>query len=394
MNSDRRSFLKGSLSLAAPLVLPAGARGANDRLAYGVIGTGSRARWLNSAFQKLGAQCVALCDVYEPHLRQAQEQSPRDATPYVDYHDLLARKDLDFVVIGTPDHQHCPNLLAGLEARKDVYLEKPMSHSLEQSRQMVEAVRKTDRIVQIGMQRRSMPFVHKAKQLVDEGVLGQISMVRAAWNWHFDAPLDNGPLPGKLDWDRFLGSAPKRPLEPRRFRWWRAYWDYSGGNMTDQGTHLMDVVQWITGAGTPKSAVCGGIVKNAEGAEVPNVFSTVFEYPGLIATWTLNYRTGYDFDWSIQFNGEKATMILDRRGCRIYGDPASSAQPWSLHNLELSEMIADRDSSDAHQKNFLECVRSRKEPNCPVEVAAAAVTGPHMANLSIRQDKKIKAAEL
>ncbi|MCS6952866.1 MAG: Gfo/Idh/MocA family oxidoreductase [Bryobacteraceae bacterium] len=389
---DRRSFLRDSARAvaAAPLILSPAARGANDRPAFGVIGTGGRGRYLNRTFQKLGARCVAVCDVYEPNLESAQRESPTDVKTYVDYRRMLEQKGMDFVVIATPDHQHQPNLTAALDAKLDVYLEKPLSMSLEQSAEMVAAVRRTDRIVQVGMQRRSMPFIRKAKELVDQGALGKITMVKALWNWHFDLPLDNSPLPGKLHWDLFLGPAPKRPLEPRRFRWWRGFWDYSGGNMTDQGTHLMDVVQWFTNSGPPRSAVCQGAIINAPGAEVPNVFCATFEYPEFIATWTLNYRTAYDHDWSIQFQGEKATMVLDRFGYRIYRDPGGSPTPWAQkEKMELVAQEEDRDGPEVHLQNFLDCIRSRREPTCTVETAAAAVAGPHMANLAYLRGKKV-----
>jgi predicted dehydrogenase len=180
-----------------------------------------------------------------------------------------------------------------------VYLEKPLSHSLDESRRMIEAVRHSKQIVQVGMQRRSMPFVMKAKKLIDDGALGRISMVKPMWNWHFDMPLDNSPLPGKVNWELFQGSAPKRPFEPMRVRWWRGFYDYSGGNMTDQGTHLMDVVQWMTNSGPPRSAVAQGAQINMPGGDVPNVFCAAFEYPDFIATWTLNYRSSFHHDWSI-----------------------------------------------------------------------------------------------
>lgn len=389
MHQDRRVFLKGLA--AAPLFVPASARGANDRPAFGMIGTGSRGRYLHTTFLKLGAPCVAVCDVYEPFLQRAREDSP-EAKPYFNYKDLLSQKGIDFVVIGTPDHHHCPMLLDALAAGKDVYIEKPLSLKLQESARMVEAARKSDRIVQVGMHRRSMPFVHKAKALVDTGVLGRIAMVKAMWNWNFRPPLDNSPLPGKLEWDLFQGSAPRKPLQPKLFRWWRGFWDYSGGNMTDQGTHLMDVVQWMTNSGPPRSAVCQGQIADATAGEVPDVFSAVFEYPGFLASWTLNYTTSQDYDWSILFQGNRASLLLDRTGYRLFKDTGPSPEPWKDGRPpEVTAHEPDRDSAMAHQQNFLDCIRSRKQPNCTVEIAAAAVAGPHMANLAYRQEKKIRA---
>jgi predicted dehydrogenase len=391
MQTGRRAFVKGAAAALAPYFVPRSAWGANDRIAYGAIGVGNRGGWLNKSFQKIGAQCVALCDVYAPHLAAARKDSPDGVTAYNDYRELLATPGLDCVVIATPDHQHLPMLLHALEARKDVYLEKPLSLSLEQSPRMIAAVRGSKQIVQIGMQRRSMDFIRRAKKMIDEGALGRVSMVRAMWNWHFAMPLDASPLPGELDWNRFLGPAPQRPLDALRFRWWRGFWDYSGGNMTDQGTHLMDVVQWMTNSGPPLSAVCQGRITNASGVEVPNVFTAVFEYNDFLATWTLDYRSTYDHDWSIRFIGEEAALILDRRGLRLHKDAGASRTPWNQKvSAEPAVEIPDTDAQEAHLQNFLDCVRSRQEPNCPVEIAAAAVSGPHMANLAYRQDRKVR----
>jgi predicted dehydrogenase len=379
-----------ALASAAPLFVPASAFGANDRPAYGLIATGNRGRGLHRSFMKLGARCLALCDVYEPYLAMAREMTPGDVKTHVDYRALLEQKGLDFVVIASPDHQHAPMLEASLAAGKDVYLEKPLSMHIEESQRMVQMVRSRKQVVQIGMQRRSMGFIRQAKKVIDDGTLGPVTMVKAMWNWHFDLPLVNAPLEGKLDWDLFLGPAPKRDPEPMRFRWWRGFWDYSGGNMTDQGTHLMDVVQWMTGQGAPKSAVCQGQVTRVPGAEVPNVFSAVFEYPEFLATWTLNYRSTHEHDWSITFMGEKATMFMDRRGYRLYRDGGLMREPWTYNQKpELIAEVPDTDSPEAHQQNFLDCLRSRQEPNCPIEVAAAAVAGPHMANMALRRERKI-----
>ena len=380
MSSNRRDFLKAAA--VAPLFVPQSAFGANDRITYGIIATGGRGRYLNRYFMKLGAQCVALCDVYEPHLEEARKDSPADAKTYVDYHELLQQPGLDAVVLAGPDHHHCPMLLASLDAKKDVYAEKPLSKSLEESQKMIQAVEKSKQVVQVGMQRRSAESIMKAKRLVDDGVLGRVTMVKPQWHWNISKELDNSPLPGKIDWNRFLGSARKRDLEPMRFRRWRYFWDYAGGNMTDQGTHLMDVVQWFMQSGPPKSALMHGYVAKMKGAEHPDVFTAVFEFPQFMATWSLNYDNSYENGWSIMFQGDKATMILDEDGYRVFAEPwKRAAEP--LYQEKAPVPI------ESHIQNFLDCIRSRNEPNCPVHIAAQAVAGPHMANQAFLKGKKM-----
>ena len=381
MDSTRRTFLAGAAS-AAPMFVPQRAFGANGRVAYGLIGCGGRGRGLNRYFRKV-AQTAALCDVYDRNLDLAKKDSP-GAKGYLDYNDLLADKSVDAVVIATPDHHHCPMLLAALKAGKDVYAEKPLSKTLEESQIMIKAVRGTDRVVQIGMQRRSADAIVRAKKLVDDGVLGRITLVKPQWHWNISAPIDNSALPGKLDWQRFLGSARQRELEPMRFRKWRYFFDYAGGNMTDQGTHLMDVVQWFTQAGTPKSAVAQGYVAKMTGAEHPDVFSAVFEYDGLMVNWTLDYANSFQNGWSITFMGDKGTMILDDAGYTVY------AEPWKRDAKPIYEEKAPV-PLESHIQNFLDCVKSRKEPNCPVEIAAQAVSGPHMANIAMLEKRRYVA---
>jgi len=384
MQQDRRHFLSAAALAAAPMIMPAGARGANDRMAYGVIATGGRGRYVSRVFQKLGNECVALCDVYEPNLEAARKDAPQART-FGDYHELLADKSIDAVVLAGPDHHHCPMLMAAVEAGKDVYAEKPLSKTLEESQRMIQAVRKSGRVVQVGMQRRSAPAIMKAKQLVDDGILGRITLVKPMWHWNIAKPLDNSPLPGKLDWGRFLGSAPKRDLEPMRFRYWRYFRDYAGGNMTDQGTHLMDVVQWFTRSGPPKSALGQGYVANMRGAEHPDVFTAIFDMGEFQTVWTLDYCNSFQNGWSITFHGDKATMVLDDAGYRVY------AEPWRKANAPIHEENAPV-PVEAHVQNFMDCVRSRKDPNCTVEIAAQAVAGPHLANLAMTKGKLIRAA--
>jgi predicted dehydrogenase len=193
--------------------------------------------------------------------------------------------------------------------------------------------------------------------------------------------LDNSPLPGKLDWNRFLGNAKARDLEPMRFRSWRYFWDYSGGNMTDQGTHLMDVVQWFTGAGTARSAVSFGQGAKNTGSEVPDVFCAVFEYEKLMATWTLNYCNAYDNDWSVMFQGDEGTMLLNTAGFKIW------KEPWTKNPAPVREMAAPI-PIEPHIQNFLDCVKSRHEPNAPVEVGASAVSAPHLANVAFHENRR------
>lgn len=383
MDSDRRNFLT-SLA-AAPVFVPRKAWGANDRLTYGVIATGGRGRYMNRKFQSLGAQCVALSDVYKPNLQLASKEAP-GAKTYLDYHELLADPGVDAVVLAGPDHHHCPMLLASLKAKKDVYAEKPLSWSLAESETMIKAVRESKQIVQIGMQRRSAPSVFRAKRIVDEGILGRITLVKPQWNWNISRPIDNSPLPGKLDWKRFLGSAPNRPLEPMRFRKWRYFKDYAGGNVTDQGTHLMDVVLWFTNSGPPVSAVCQGFVAKMDGAEHPDVFSAVYEFEDFMATWTLDYCNAHQNGWSITFMGDEATMIMNSNGFTVY------AEPWNK-NPDPIFMAKAPVPVEPHVQNFMDCIKSRQQPNCTVEIAAKAVAGPHLANLAMFSGEKAKLAE-
>jgi predicted dehydrogenase len=374
MSSSRRTFLA-----AAPFV----ARYALGQTtpAYGLIGTGGRGRYLNKYFLQTGAQCAALCDVYEPHLALAKADAP-GAKTYVDYHALLDQPGLDFVVLAGPDHHHCPMLLDALKANKDVYAEKPLARTLQEGARMVAAVRKSDRIVQVGMQRRSAPSVLKAKQAIDDGLLGRVTMVKAQWNWNIAHPLDNSPLPGKLDWERFLGSAPARPLTPMRFRVWRWFKDYAGGNMTDQGTHLLDVVQWFLNTGAPRSAVAQGFVAKNIGAEQPEVFSAVLDYGSHLVTWSLNYCNDYEDNWSILFQGDEGTMLMTDAGFEIW------KEPWK-NNREAFLKEAAPVPIEPHIANFLDCIQTRKQPNCTVEIAQRAVAGPHLANLAMDAGRRL-----
>lgn len=368
---DRRAFLAGA---AAPMFLPASAVGANDRVSIALIGAGGRGRGVMAAFRELGSPVPAVCDVYDPNLARGIEAADEGAQGYRDYRKILERKDIDAVLIGTPDHWHVRMMLDAVSAGKDVYCEKPMSHSISEGVRAVRGVRATDRIVQIGMQRRSTPWVIEMQRAVADGAIGRITMARAEWNWAISRPLDNSALDGYLDEEKFLGGSASS-LEPMMFRKWRYFWAFSGGNMTDQGTHLMDVIQWFAGMGTPRSAVCQGAVIGMQGSETPDSFAAAFDYGSFLASWILNYNNDYQKGWTIKLLGDNGTVVLDNRGYRLY------AAPWG-ENPEPVKVHEDRLPTIPHVRNFLDCVKSREEPNAPVEVGHTAVCGPHLANIA------------
>jgi predicted dehydrogenase len=384
----RRQFLARAAGAAVALSAASYRQvlGANDRVLLGLIGSGRRGRNLMSEFLKhKGVEFVAVSDVYEPHLNQGLKEANGKAKPYADHRPLLDEKDLQAVVLATPDHWHHDQLVDSLRAGKDVYLEKPMSLSLAQGAKMVQAVRATNRVVQIGMQRRSSPGVLAAKKLVDDGALGEVTLVRAHWYWNMPRLAKDRPLAGKLDWQRFCGPAGEQPLSRAGYAnvafWnWRYFWPFSGGNMTDQGTHLLDVIQWFLNDGKPpRSAVCQGQVQRLQPSETPDVFAAVFEYPKFLATWTLAYTNSYQDGWQIVFQGDQATLEIDGQGYRVFPDPGRGRRlppPSKQEDLPLP--------TAPHVANFLDCLRTRKDPNAPVEVGHHAVAGPHLANYALR----------
>ncbi len=393
---DRRTFVGGAVraglgALAAPVV-SSRVLGANDRVVMGIIGAGGMGRGHMKRFLNQGGmEWAAVCDVYEPNLEAGLQIAGAQAKGHRDHRELLDRKEIDAVLISTPEHWHHDHLIDALRAGKDVYCEKPMSWSIKQGANMVKEVRKTDRIVQIGMQRRSSPIVQEVRQLISEGNLGEVNLVRAEWWWNITLNRQVKVEGDKLDWARFVGPARKQPFDPIRFRYWRYFWDFSGGNMTDQGTHLLDVVQWCMGVEKPLSALCYGAVYKLQPSETPDTFAAVFEYPKFTCTWTLTYTNSFEKGWAIVFQGQKGTVELSEAGYKLYPEPWSEKgyARWDVPAGVKENMPGGVTSTEPHIKNFLECVRSRKEPNAPVEVGHAAVRPLHLANIA--HHKKTRA---
>lgn len=354
-----------------------------------IIGAGGRGRSVMGSFLKVTDQVefIAVSDVYEPRQKETLLKCRAGSKATFDYREILDNKEVVAILNATPDHWHAPVLMDAVKAGKDVYTEKPFSLSIEEGARMVKAVRATKQIVQVGMQRRSSEAVRGAKKLVDDGVLGEVVIARAQWYWNRKPMPKQIPIEGKLDWERFQATARKKhELDSRRFFHWRNFIDYNGGHLTDQGTHLMDVIQWFCNNGKPPvAAVCQGAVMQHKGGDAPDTFSAVYEYPSFMATWTLCYSNSYHNGWQIILQGRKATMELDDDGYRVYPEPwaETNKAPQTIHEYKGGI------PTEPHVQNFLACIKSRQEPNAPVEVGHNAVSAPHLANLAMWQKRRV-----
>lgn len=364
--------------------------GANEKIRGGLIGAGGRGRLLTSEFKEIGVEMAAVCDVYEPNLQAGLKVASTGARPYDNYKRLLEDKSIDVVVVATPDHWHAQMTIDAVEAGKDVYVEKPMAHTIEEGFRMIDAVRRTKRIVQIGTQRRSAPMFIEAKGIIDSGALGEIRLVNSWWLNH-QASLSQRKLEGKLDWEQWLGPAPKRPLDPLRFFNWYYFWDYSGGLMVGQMAHIADCINWFMNSMYPLAVTCAGGMVNLPGAEVPATTTTAIEYPeNYLAVFTLGYKAmryhTYN-DQMKQFHGNKARLDVGREAYALYPESREiEMKPSKEVKLPGSFAAATR----AHIRNFLDCVRSRKEPNAPLEKGQGANIVLCMAMDAMRQGRRLR----
>src|SRR5260370_26547664 len=281
---ERRSFLLASAASQARI------RGANDRIRAGIIGAGGRGRYLTGQFKELGVEMAGVCDIYEANLQAGLKEANTGARSFDDYRKLLDDKSFDAVIVATPDHWHARMVIDAVEAGKDVYVEKPMAHKIDEGFQVIEAVRRTKRVVQVGKQRRSSGMFLCATRILDSGQLGDIRLVNSAW-YNNTSSLSQKKLEGKMDWNKWLGSAPKRPLDPVRYFNWYYFWDYSGGLLIGQAAHILDCIQWFMNSTQPVAITCTGGKPNLPGAAVPETASVAIDYPGnYLATFTICYK--------------------------------------------------------------------------------------------------------
>jgi len=385
MSCTRRTFLASAPGLMLGVRLAAsGARGANDRIRIGVIGTGGRARGLMTLLKRLpGNDIVAICDVYEPRLLQAAEIAGTTATKVVDYRRVLDNGEVDAVVIGTPDHWHKTITLDAVAAGKDVYVEKPVSHSIAEGTEMVSTIEASKQVVQTGTQQRSWDHWVLGKQIIDSGRLGQITFVHTYWYQHATAGNYPAVSLDKLDWKRWLGPAPDQAFRPERFYQWRHFWDYGGGCLTDLMTHWIDVVHWYMDVDAPLSATATGRNYNIRLWEAPDTVNATLDFPkNFMAAYLGTYVSRVD-DGGLEFRGDRGTLKIDRARLAFYRDDAA----WAAGTNAPEPDIYIRSSGDGtltHLANWLDCIRSRKTPNAHIRVAHQAARTAHIANAALR----------
>jgi predicted dehydrogenase len=392
---NRREFLEqagiGTLLLAG---YTATARGfaANETINVGCIGTGGRCRQLMQALADVpGVRITAVCDVWDNHLEAGKKLADAKAVAVKNHHELLARKDVDAVVIGTPDHWHVPITIDACRAGKDVYVEKPLTHDLGEGAAVIKAQNDERRIVQVGTQQRSMPQFQKAYEIVKSGQLGDIHKVHLTWNRNTPRWTKNNYNidPKTVDWKQFLGSAPVQPFDEYRFRNWRWFWDFGGGILTDLMVHQVDIAHWFLNADHPTTAVSIGDMFNAQGLwQTPDTVQTLLRYPDREAQVYFegtfaSARNGA----MLEFMGSEATLYLDRGRYEIH--------PERNKKIRASEMVLGSGPRGAdfydlpkgevlHLANWIECVRSRNRPNCPAEVGVIAASAAHLGNMALR----------
>jgi predicted dehydrogenase len=389
----RRRFLKNTTltaaACAAPWILPARARGANERIVRGHICVGNRGKdHVNYA-----GPVAAVCDIDQRQLKKIQQQildKGNACDAYQDYRRLLDRKDIDAVVICPPDHWHALIFVAACEAGKQIYVEKPLSLTIDEGRKMVQAARKNKCIVQVGSQQRTDPRFAFACDLARNGKLGGLSRVEVglpAVSVRTDAVPDTNP-PDWLDYNAWLGPAPYRPYNPHivhvPWREWRWCWDFSGGNMTNWGAHHLDIAQW--GMGTDAT---GPVEINGRGEfdpdkkfSVPANFEVTYRYANgvEVVAGSKNYRSG------TTFIGKHGRVSVDRG--KIESDPAEILKT-TLPNGSLQEYEAAYQSKN-HFGDWLECIRSGQQPAADIEVGHRSVTVCHLGNISIRLGRAIR----
>jgi predicted dehydrogenase len=382
------SVIPGSLS-AFPKIFPPA-----DIIRVAAIGINGMG-WadLNAVLKNPAVECVALCDVDENVLnKRAAELAAKGmkVKTYGDYRKMLEDKTIDAVVIGSPDHWHCLMMVEACQAGKDVYVEKPIGNSIAECRSMVAAQERYKRVVQVGQWQRSQKHFRDAIEFVHSGKLGKIGLVKVWGYFNYGEPLKSLPdsaAPAGVDYNMWLGPAPKRPFNANRFHGrFRWYWDYAGGIMTDWGVHLLDYALLGMKATEPKSIVASGKQAFNFGVDAPDTMTTIFDFGDFDIQWehVIGYGAGlYNREHGIAFLGENGTLVLDRNSWEVV------PQSKKMEAVPVQKSVDN--GLDLHAKNFIEVVRSRKleDLNAPIQAGARVAILSQMGNIAYRTGTKI-----
>ena len=382
---SRRSVLAMTAASATRVL------GANDRIRLGLIGSGGRGQHLmRMANQAGGHQWVAICDAWDQRRDEAIQFANGDSVAKIaDYRALLDRKDIDAVIVATWDHLHSQIGADACRAGKDVFVEKPMTSLPMQGHDLVKTVRGTERVLQVGVQQRSISHFIEAKQrFFDSGLIGEVNLVRTWWNANngYLTPVPSGmeKKPAGLDWEACLGWLPKIPWDPKRYFNRFAYWDFSTGGQTGGlFVHLVDVAHWYLGLKAPQSAAAlGGIYLYPDGRDTADTIAMIVEYPKKVVVSfeaTLCDMQGKE-SVDIVFHGTGGRLHIFRGGYRFIPANAKSKD---------AEIVAPGGPEFAHMGNWLDCVRSRKAPNAGVVDGHYSAMSCHMGNLSYREKRRV-----
>jgi predicted dehydrogenase len=424
---QRREFLRKSAQAGAAAwtaVSAAQVRGANDRLRIGLIGCGGRgrfdARLMRGAPEDIQAEApdsyrngamdprlkeprnveiAALCDVYESKMTAAKNWAPQART-YPDFRALLDDKDIDAVIIATPDHWHAQIAILACEAGKDAYVEKPVMYRLAEGKAMREAVRRTKRIVQAGTQHHSADHIVEAARMVQSGQIGEVRFVRV-WNYMNSPgspPVPDGNPPAGLDWDAWLGPAPKVPFNQSRL-YFRSFMDYNNGFISDYGIHRFDTVHQVMGAEAPlKVSSAGFRFERSRAGDILDLQQATFEYPKFILSWEgclynghglggrtpgmryYNMRGTDDRPHGMAFYGTEAALFVDRIGMELYPEPRGGGRGMHMNEPEPTPL---------HTKYFVDNVRARKEPAANIDAGVRATAVACMGNVACWTGRKL-----
>ena len=376
--------------------------GANDRIGVGVIGCGLRGLVLGRYVGNTGcAEVRGVSDAYRLRSRRAAAILGPEAKTFATLGEILDCKDIDAVVISTPDHWHAEMATEAVRAGKDVYLEKPVTHSLEECDALLQAVERSGRVVASGTQQRSWNHFLEAKQLVDEGVLGRVSFVRCHWSQDYSR-MRSGPSPpiepDHLDWERWLGPAPMTPFDPARFRFWRCYWDYGGGSVADLMTHWIDVVQWFLDSPRAEKVQAASATYVQEWMETPDTVVATMQYPeGFMAVFEGNMTFGL-LGCGIEFRGDRAMMSINRVGYWVYEEGTRPLESVTLPEPKYCFERSDHTSRDErvdgtgtldNVRNWVDCIRDRKRPNADIQAAVDSAATAHWVNRAVRKRRPL-----